>query len=153
MSTVCRRLLCRETLRLLPLWWQHSLDPLDESPLGLKCRCSPQWSSLRLATNTAGVWLQSVALTVQSLDGRTTDLSTLADQQVHSWSGGVKVPEPHHLGPSVGDVGPVVWQRHANHSNTKQHVDHGYDEQQHDSCVVAPSSWWWSKWTSSCAAF
>lgn len=52
--------------------------------------------------------LQSVLLTVQSLDSRTTDLSTLTDQQVHSWSGGVKVPEPDHLGPAVGNVGPVV---------------------------------------------
>lgn len=36
MSTVFHQLLCRESVRLLLLWWQHSLDPLDGSPAGLQ---------------------------------------------------------------------------------------------------------------------
>ena len=51
-----------------------------------------------------------------------------ADQQVDAAAGGVQVPQPDHLAPALGQVGPLVRQGPAHHAYREEDVSERHRE-------------------------
>lgn len=75
---------------------------------------------------------------MQSLGLRAVDLSIRTDQQVKSRSGRVQVPETDHLVPAMVNVGPLLWQGHANNSSIEKDVCNGYSDYEQEHVFVKP---------------